>query len=48
MGKLVSITLSTAIDLMLENKLLPGVQAAPNQKNLINYFYPKILKKHLT
>ena len=39
MGNLVSITLSCAIDLILENKINPGVQAAPHDKNLINYFF---------
>ena len=39
MGKLVSITLSCAIDLILENKMLSGVQAAPHDENLINYFF---------
>lgn len=45
MGKLVSITLSAVIDLMLENKFQPGVQAAPSQKNVIDYFF-KILSDH--
>ena len=39
MGKLVSITLSCAIDLIVENKMLSGVQAAPHDENLINYFF---------
>ena len=39
MGKLVSITLSCAIDLIVENKLPSGVQAAPYDENLINYFF---------
>ena len=39
MGKLVSITLSCAIDLIAENKMLSGVQAAPHDENLINYFF---------
>ena len=39
MGKLVSITLSCAIDLILENKINSGVQAAPHDENLINYFF---------
>ena len=39
MGKLVSITLSCAIDLIIENKILSGVQAAPHDENLINYFF---------
>ena len=42
MAKLVSITLSGAIDLMIEKKFLPGVQAASSDKNIINYFF-KIL-----
>ncbi len=45
MAKLVSITLSSVIDLMIENKIKPGVQAAPNQKNLIDYVF-KILKNY--
>ena len=39
MGILVSITLSCAIDLILEKKLESGVQAAPYDENLINYFF---------
>ena len=45
MGKLVSITLSAAIDLMLQNKLQPGIQAATSDKNMIDYFF-KILSDH--
>tara|TARA_Y100000590_G_scaffold277572_1_gene311578 strand:- start:993 stop:2114 length:1122 start_codon:yes stop_codon:yes gene_type:complete len=45
MGKLVSITLSASIDLMFQNKFLPGVQAAPSDKNMINYFF-KILSEY--
>ena len=39
MGKLVSITLSCAIDLIIQNKMPYGVQAAPHDENLINYFF---------
>ena len=39
MGKLVSLTLSASIDLMLENKIDPGVQAAPNNQKIINYYF---------
>ena len=45
MGKIVSITLSAAIDLMFQNKLQPGVQAAPSDKNMIDYFF-KILSDY--
>ncbi|PPR45648.1 MAG: hypothetical protein CFH18_00262 [Alphaproteobacteria bacterium MarineAlpha5_Bin8] len=45
MGKLVSITLSAAIDLMLQNKLQPGIQAATSDKNMIDYFF-KILSDY--
>jgi len=45
MAKLVSITLSAAVDLMLQNKLQPGVQAAPSNKHIINYFF-KILSDY--
>ena len=45
MAKLVSITLSAAVDLMLQNKLQPGVQAAPSDKNIIDYFF-KILSDY--
>ncbi|PPR51099.1 MAG: hypothetical protein CFH15_00198 [Alphaproteobacteria bacterium MarineAlpha5_Bin5] len=45
MGKLVSLTLSAAIDLLLQDKLLSGVQAAPHQPDLIEYFF-KILKEN--
>jgi saccharopine dehydrogenase-like NADP-dependent oxidoreductase len=44
MAVLVSITLSAGIDLILKGKLDPGVQAAPSDKNNIDYFF-KILKK---
>tara|TARA_B100000929_G_scaffold284401_1_gene266628 strand:+ start:1988 stop:3112 length:1125 start_codon:yes stop_codon:yes gene_type:complete len=39
MGNLVSITLSCAIDLIIQNKMQHGVQAAPHDENLINYFF---------
>ena len=39
MGNLVSITLSCAIDLIFQNKMRYGVQAAPDNENLINYFF---------
>ena len=39
MGKLVSLTLSASIDLMLENKLDSGVQAAPHKPEIINYYF---------
>ena len=39
MGKLVSITLSCAIDLIIQNKMPQGVQAAPHDENLIDYFF---------
>ena len=45
MAKLVSITLSAAIDLILQNKLQPGVQAAPSNKHIIDYFF-KILSDY--
>ena len=45
MAKLVSITLSAAVDLMLLNKLQPGVQAAPSNKHIIDYFF-KILSDY--
>jgi len=45
MGKLVSLTLSVAIDLILQDKLLPGVQAAPHKPDLIKYFFT-ILKQN--
>ena len=45
MAKLVSITLSAAVDLMLQNKLQPGVQAAPSNKRIIDYFF-KILSDY--
>ena len=44
MAKLVSITLSAALDLMLENKLNPGVQAAPSNTNIIKYFFSVLSK----
>jgi len=45
MAKLVSITLSAAVDLMLQNKIQPGVQAAPSDKHIINYFF-KVLSDY--
>ena len=45
MAKLVSITLSASIDLIIENKLPAGVQAAPSNKNHIDYFF-KILSDY--
>jgi len=45
MAKLVSITLSAAVDLMLEDKIKPGVQAAPSHKNNIDYFF-KVLSDY--
>ena len=43
MAILVSITLSAGIDLILKNKLKPGVQAAPSNYENIEYFF-KILE----
>ena len=43
MALLVSITLSAGIDLILKNKLNPGVQASPKSQENIEYFF-KILK----
>ena len=45
MALLVSVTLTAGIDLILQNKLDPGVQAAPNSKTNIEYFF-KILKDY--
>ena len=45
MAILVSITLSTGIDLIMLNKLSPGVQAAPHSITNIEYFF-KILKSY--
>ena len=45
MGKLVSITLSAAIDLMLNEKISSGVKTAPNDYENIMYFF-KILKEN--
>jgi saccharopine dehydrogenase (NADP+, L-glutamate forming) len=45
MAKLVSITLSAAVDLMLQNKIQPGVQAAPSNKHIIDYFF-KVLSDY--
>ncbi len=39
MGKLVSLTLSASIDLMLENKLDSGVIAAPKKPETIDYYF---------
>ena len=45
MALLVSITLTAGVDLILQNKLDPGVQAAPYSKPNIEYFF-KILKNY--
>ena len=45
MGKLVSLTLSASIDLILDNKLDPGVKAAPHKYEIINYYF-KILDQN--
>tara|TARA_B100001123_G_scaffold371036_2_gene433922 strand:- start:736 stop:1860 length:1125 start_codon:yes stop_codon:yes gene_type:complete len=45
MAKLVSITLSAAVDLMLQNKIQPGVQTAPSNEHIINYFF-KVLSDY--
>ena len=45
MGRLVSITLSAAIDLMLEARIQPGVKTAPHDNENIMYFF-KILKEN--
>ena len=45
MGKLVSITLSAAIDLMMEDKISPGVKTAPDDNENIMYIF-KILKEY--
>ena len=45
MALLVSITLTAGIDLILQNKLDPGVQAAPKSKTNIEYFF-KILEDY--
>ena len=45
MAILVSITLTGGVDLILQNKLKPGVQAAPHNRNNIEYFF-NILKSY--
>ena len=45
MGKLVSITLSAAIDLMLQNKFQSGVVAAPKNYEFIDYYF-SVLKEN--
>ena len=45
MAKLVSITLSAALDLVVEGQINPGVQAAPSDRDIINYFF-KILSEN--
>ena len=39
MGKLVSLTLSASIDLMIENKLPSGVLSAPHNHEIIDYYF---------
>ena len=45
MAKLVSITLSAVLDLLIEGQLKPGVQAAPSDRDMINYIF-KVLSEH--
>ena len=45
MAKLVSITLSSVLDLMIENRLKPGVQSGPHSKDIINYIF-KVLSDY--
>ena len=45
MAKLVSITLSAGIDLILQNKIKPGLQAASSDTESINYYF-KVLSEH--
>lgn len=45
MAKLVSITLTAAVDLVLQNKIQPGVQVAPSDKHIIDYFF-KVLSDY--
>jgi saccharopine dehydrogenase (NADP+, L-glutamate forming) len=45
MALLVSITLTAGVDLILQNKLSPGVQAAPHNETNIEYFF-KILRDY--
>ena len=45
MAKLVSITLSAALDLIIEGQLKTGVQTAPSDRDIINYFF-KILSDY--
>ena len=45
MAKLVSITLSAAIDLKIEGQLKKGVQTAPYDRDIINYFF-KVLSEN--
>ena len=47
MGKLVSLTLSASIDLMLNNKLQAGVQAAPDDPEIINYYFSVLNKNKI-
>ena len=39
MGKLVSLTLSASVDLIIKNKLQYGIIAAPNEPELIDYYF---------
>jgi len=45
MAKLVSVTLSAAVDLISQNKIQSGVQTAPSNKNIIDYFF-KVLSDY--
>ncbi len=45
MGKLVSLTLSATIDLMLQNKFQSGVMAAPKNPEFIDYYF-SVLKEN--
>ena len=45
MGKLVSITLSAAVDLIMDNKIVSGVNSAPHETENIMHFF-NILKEY--
>ena len=47
MGKLVSLTLSSSIDLMLENKLPTGVIAAPHDPEIIDYYFSTLIQNNI-
>jgi len=48
MAKLVSITLSACLDLIIEKKIKSGVQGVPSDRGIINYFFKVLSENFIT